>query len=29
MGIESNWFGVAEGGGGDTMQSGVYDPLLA
>jgi hypothetical protein len=28
MGIESQWFGVAEGGGGDTMLAGVYDPLL-
>ena len=28
MGIESNWFGVAEGGGGETMQAGVYDTLL-
>lgn len=29
MGIESDWFGVAEGGGGETMQGGVYDALLA
>jgi hypothetical protein len=28
MGIESNWFGVAEGSGGETMQAGVYDALL-
>jgi hypothetical protein len=28
MGIQSNWFGVAEGGGGETMQAGVYDALL-
>jgi hypothetical protein len=28
MGIESNWFGVAEGMGGTSMQSGVYDALL-
>jgi hypothetical protein len=28
MGIESEWFGVAEGGGGETMQGGVYDALL-
>jgi len=28
MGIESNWFGAAEGSGGETMQAGVYDPLL-
>ena len=29
MGIESDWFGVAQGGGGTTMQAGVYDALLA
>jgi hypothetical protein len=29
VGIQSNWFGVAEGGGGSTMQAGVYDALLA
>jgi hypothetical protein len=29
MGIQSDWFGVAEGMGGTTMQSGVYDLLLA
>ena len=29
MGIESQWFGVAEGGGGETMQGGVYEALLA
>jgi hypothetical protein len=29
MGIESAWFGVAEGGGGETMLGGVYDDLLA
>jgi hypothetical protein len=28
MGIQSDWFGVAEGMGGTTMQAGVYDPLL-
>jgi hypothetical protein len=28
MGIESDWFGVAEGGGGETMQGGVYEDLL-
>lgn len=28
MGVESDWFGVEEGGGGETMQSGVYDQLL-
>jgi hypothetical protein len=28
MGIESDWFGVAEGSGGETMQGGVYDDLL-
>lgn len=29
MGIESEWFGVAQGEGGDTMQSGMYEDLLA
>jgi hypothetical protein len=29
MGIESDWFGVAEGDGGETMQGGVYEDLLA
>jgi hypothetical protein len=29
MGIQSDWFGVAAGSGGSTMQSGVYDLLLA
>jgi hypothetical protein len=29
MGIESDWFGVAQGMGGSTMQSGVFDLLLA
>jgi hypothetical protein len=29
MGIPSDWFGVAEGEGGQTMQGGVYDALLA
>ncbi len=29
MGIESDWFGVAEGMGGSTMQAGVFDALLA
>jgi hypothetical protein len=29
MGIESDWFGTPEGGGGDTMQGGVYAELLA
>jgi len=29
MGIQSDWFGVAEGGGGTTMLGGVYDQLLA
>jgi hypothetical protein len=29
MGIESDWFGVEQGGGGETMQSGIYDQLLA
>jgi len=28
MGIQSDWFGVAEGAGGKTMQGGVYDALL-
>lgn len=28
MGIQSDWFGVAEGMGGETMQGGVYDALL-
>ena len=28
MGIQSDWFGVAEGQGGSTMQGGVYDELL-
>jgi hypothetical protein len=29
MGIASDWFGVAQGSGGNTMQGGVYDQLLA
>jgi hypothetical protein len=29
MGVQSDWFGVAEGGGGETMQGGVYDALIA
>jgi hypothetical protein len=29
MGIESEWFGVAEGQGGETMQAGVFDALIA
>jgi len=29
LGVESDWFGVAEGGGGQTMQGGVYEDLLA
>jgi hypothetical protein len=29
MGIESDWFGVPEGQGGETMQGGVYEQLLA
>jgi hypothetical protein len=29
MGVQSDWFGVAEGGGGKTMQGGVYDALIA
>jgi hypothetical protein len=29
MGIESDWFGVPEGQGGETMQGGVYEELLA
>jgi hypothetical protein len=29
MGIPSDWFGVAEGAGGATMQGGVYDALIA
>ena len=29
MGIPSDWFGVEEGSGGETMQGGVYDALLA
>jgi hypothetical protein len=29
MGIQSDWFGVAEGMGGTSMQRGVYDVLLA
>jgi hypothetical protein len=29
MGIQSDWFGVAQGMGGTTMQGGVYDALLA
>lgn len=29
MGIESDWFGVAQGEGGETMQSGMYEDLLA
>jgi hypothetical protein len=29
MGIQSDWFGVEQGGGGETMQGGVYESLLA
>jgi len=29
MGIESDWFGLPEGEGGETMQGGVYEELLA
>jgi hypothetical protein len=29
MGIQSDWFGAAEGSGGTTMKGGVYDALLA
>ncbi len=29
MGIESDWFGVPEGQGGETMQGGIYESLLA
>jgi hypothetical protein len=29
MGITSDWFGAAEGSGGTTMKSGVYEALLA
>jgi hypothetical protein len=29
MGIQSDWFGTPEGGGGETMQAGVYEELLA
>jgi hypothetical protein len=29
MGVQSDWFGVAEGNGGSTMQRGVYDALIA
>ena len=29
MGVESDWFGAAEGSGGETMQGGVYDALIA
>jgi hypothetical protein len=29
MGVPSEWFGVAEGSGGETMQGGVYDALIA
>jgi len=29
MGVESDWFGVPEGQGGETMQGGVYEELLA
>lgn len=29
MGVPSDWFGVAEGSGGETMQGGIYDALLA
>ena len=29
MGIESDWFGVAEGEGGETMQAGIYEGLVA
>jgi hypothetical protein len=28
MGIQSDWFGAAEGSGGDTMQAGQYEALL-
>lgn len=29
MGIQSEWFGAAEGEGGESMQGGVYEALLA
>jgi hypothetical protein len=29
MGVKSDWFGVAEGDGGTSMQAGVYDALIA
>ncbi|MDQ2643644.1 MAG: DUF1552 domain-containing protein [Myxococcota bacterium] len=29
LGVESDWFGVPEGEGGETMQGGVYEELLA
>jgi hypothetical protein len=29
MGIASDWFGTPEGSGGETMQGGVYEQLLA
>ena len=29
MGVQSDWFGAAEGSGGQSMQGGVYDALLA
>ena len=29
MGVESDWFGVPEGEGGETMQGGVYEALIA
>jgi hypothetical protein len=29
MGIQSDWFGAPQGSGGETMQGGVYEELLA
>lgn len=29
MGVQSDWFGVPQGQGGDSMQGGVYDQLIA
>jgi hypothetical protein len=29
MGIASNWFGTPQGSGGESMQGGVYEQLLA
>jgi hypothetical protein len=29
MGVQSEWFGVPQGQGGQSMQAGVYEALIA